>query len=145
MAASALPKQGAVAGADFTTTSATLVDITGATVTTNGAALVNAAAQLVPGAVSTQSFLNITASAGTLSGIWLVIQNATINAVALASGANFNTGASIQWPSGGTNTTTLDGIFVGIISAAATVKLQLASDGIRTATVKIGSFVASSI
>ena len=146
LAASALPKQGAVVTSDFTMTAASTADVTGATVTTNGPALIIVQAQMVTSIGQTTGILYINASAGNLYGSWFSYQQENTFSDLILFGSQFSPPEStIGSPNDTTGDKTYNMMFLGYCSAAATVKLQAASDGTRTLTVKIGSFVASSI
>lgn len=138
----ALPKQGAVSGSDFTMTSAGTTDVTGATITMNGPGLVICTGQVICAASVTNAVLVLTTlGGGAITGSWFISINvgATVGDAILfgtsfgPTSANLNSAGTYDW------------IFVGWCSGSGVFKLQAQSDGTRTLTIKIGSQVASSI
>jgi hypothetical protein len=146
LAASALPKQGIRVTSTFTTTSASLVNVTNCEVVTNGPAIVICSVQVIVAGSTTISGLAVTISTGTVGGIWIgEVETLTIGDVT-SFGTAFSpaTAPSANGPNM-TTAGTYDLLFVGYVTAAATVDLQAKSDGTRTFTVAVGSAIASSI
>lgn len=143
--ASALPKQGAVSGSNFTVTAATFANVTGAEVITNGPSIIIVGAQVIAAASVSGGNLRLNASAGNIFGVWLQEVETDTIADITSFGARFN--APTASPQGPVITTaaTYTVIFVGWADSAATIDLQAQSDGTRVLTVNIGSFIASQI
>jgi len=133
-------KQGAVSGSDFTRTAASYANVTGCEVVTQGAAIIIATAQVVAASSVTTAQLKIVPSTGSITGVWVAEVDTSAVGDITSFGATFgDTGPNISTAG------TYEVMFVGWVSAAATVDLQGQSDGTRTLTVKIGSQIASSI
>lgn len=141
LSGNSVTKQGAVSGSDFTTTSASFVNVTGCSITTGGAGIVIVSAQIVAAASVTTAQLKVnTTGSGTITGVWIgAVDTATAGDITAfgvtfgATSANFATA------------NTYEVIFIGYVSAAGTYTLQAESDGTRTLTVKVNSQIASNI
>jgi hypothetical protein len=145
LAASALPKQGAVITSDYTQTSASFVAVTGATITTNGPAMIICTVQVIAAGGVTGGAVQVSAATANVSGVWWLAVDATTIGDLTGFGFSFGAPGSTVTSDNITTAATYDGLFIGWVSAADTVVIKAQSDGTRTFTVKVGSQIASVI
>ncbi len=112
-------KQGQVSGSDFTRTAASYANVTGCEVITQGAAMIIVSAQVVAAASVTTAQLKIVPSTGSITGVWIGETDTAAVGDITVFGATFGD-TSPNFSTAGT----YEIIFVGWVSAAATVDLQ---------------------